>query len=1523
MKHIFLILTTFFLFFERGEAQFDTSKGPYGSTIYSMAFPTTNSILAGTQERLYRWDGTKWTQASLLSCCYSLPFQGGFKPIASNGSVVLYMDGNSFTGTYWLSTNGGVSFSNPAMSGIPYSQSTSISTIVTDTNGNFLAGSVRLTGSTTGGGVWKSTNNGSSWSLLGNQSSIGLDTTLVSSIVLKGNTIFVGTFLTGKLFRSLNNGNSWERLTNGIETYNIISLATNESGTLFAGTGTGNGTPSGGKGVLRSTDNGDTWTQTSLSTHYIFNIVYKNNVLLAGSRSDNGGLFRSTNNGSTWSAANTGLSDAPNGLDIYSLGVDPNGNFFAGTLVDGIFKSTDQGLTWNQVGTPTRIRDVTTKVNGSIFVTEYNGPMYRTTNNGNSWKRANVSGRTTGVGIAPNGTVFLGSESGYGLFQSTDEIIWNQVSSYTGPDVYAITVTSTGTILLGTGYGPDGVLYRSTDNGQTWNGVYNAVTTITTITLSTSNKNLGYIFAANATTNGGILRSTDNGVSWVPKGLSNVGIRTITINSKGDIFVGSDAGIYKSKNNGDTWTGPSTAKSLSTGPIYVLTLAVNEADELFAGTGGNGIYRSTDDGDTWESFDGTFQKNTAVDLSVVSSLSIDTAGYMFAGTNEGVAKTLQTTLPSPHPEFSNETTALDFGSLHTGTPKTDTVTITNTGFRATLHISNIHSDNGMFTVTPSSATILVNENKQFLVTFTPNVMGNVIGNIVFTHDAPNSPDTVAVSGIGLASLFTSSVPSLNFGNVRTGTIKKDSVTITNTGTANLVISSVATLDGKVSIDPAGDTLVPSEAGKFYITFSPVVSGVISDHVVFTHDAMTSPDTVDISGTGTAPIFSVSSSLVAFGNVVVGSSKMDSAIITNTGSASMEITLVSSNNARYSVNPSNATLAPQESKAFHITFSPLTTGMINGIITFTHDASGSPDSVMVSGMGIAPSITLSQSTIGFGTIHKNTTKTDSVIIENTGTAPLHIVLALNQFGNLPNETTSAEYKTNWFQISPSSATIAPGEIKTIFVTFVPQSVGEKNALVIISHDATGSPDTISVSGIGGEPLFDIQSIGETLDFGNVALGSTKHDTLILVNNGNMALVINSVIATSEAITITRGSDTIPAETQGTVILIFSAHSLEPLNALLIFTHNASGSPDTLALQGMVYDTMMFRTIKADGSLSQKAIKLKVKKGVLINTPNIGTVVEAEFKKLGKKSLITLGIPQTDKNRAKQFAWLAYGSSSDLGKLYTAPHDSPAYPLDSNRTKTKHKKLFKAIKADRKGYNNPAWEQGMVFRLNLLASRDSVTPYGLQNLLLDTDYVFLGRNLKGMTLWNISGYLDTTMTYWDSLGLNTQSTYNELRGLIGILKRINDGFSAHLDTLNYKVDNNSIVQGKNPYAVTLSGVKTPTDARIVKRNLIGKNEENLYTIHEDEPEKIALFQNYPNPFNPTTTISFELPNEMTITLAVYNILGQKVNTLIHAQSYEAGLQTITFDASGLSSGVYFYRLSSDAISFFSQRKMILMK
>jgi hypothetical protein len=118
-----------------------------------------------------------------------------------------------------------------------------------------------------------------------------------------------------------------------------------------------------------------------------------------------------------------------------------------------------------------------------------------------------------------------------------------------------------------------------------------------------------------------------------------------------------------------------------------------------------------------------------------------------------------------------------------------------------------------------------------------------------------------------------------------------------------------------------------------------------------------------------------------------------------------------------------------------------------------------------------------------------------------------------------------------------------------------------------------------------------------------------------------------------------------------------------------------------------------------------------------------------------------------------------------------------------------------------------------------------------------------------------------------------------------------------------------------AVYENAVSKASAADSAKLNPVGADEpaENL-------PGNFALRQNYPNPFNPKTVIKYELPVSSHVKLEIFNLMGQTVETLIDGQQ-PAGYKSITWDGSGVASGIYFYKLSAGGRTF--TRRMTLLK
>ncbi|MDQ3021226.1 MAG: T9SS type A sorting domain-containing protein [Bacteroidota bacterium] len=145
---------------------------------------------------------------------------------------------------------------------------------------------------------------------------------------------------------------------------------------------------------------------------------------------------------------------------------------------------------------------------------------------------------------------------------------------------------------------------------------------------------------------------------------------------------------------------------------------------------------------------------------------------------------------------------------------------------------------------------------------------------------------------------------------------------------------------------------------------------------------------------------------------------------------------------------------------------------------------------------------------------------------------------------------------------------------------------------------------------------------------------------------------------------------------------------------------------------------------------------------------------------------------------------------------------------------------------------------------------------------------------------------------------------------------------LQTNNYK--NINVNQNSCP---EFTDIDNDTDLDL----FIGNSKGGMFYFRNDDiveiqnisntiPAGFKLYQNYPNPFNPTTKIKFELPNSSFIKLSVFDVSGKEIALLVN-EKLNAGIYEYSWNASNLSSGIYFYKLSSE--SFTENRKMLYIK
>ena len=231
-----------------------------------------------------------------------------------------------------------------------------------------------------------------------------------------------------------------------------------------------------------------------------------------------------------------------------------------------------------------------------------------------------------------------------------------------------------------------------------------------------------------------------------------------------------------------------------------------------------------------------------------------------------------------------------------------------------------------------------------------------------------------------------------------------------------------------------------------------------------------------------------------------------------------------------------------------------------------------------------------------------------------------------------------------------------------------------------------------------------------------------------------------------------------------------------------------------------------------------------------------------------------------------------------------------------------------------YNSVLFGDLLALKINLAASAMGITTPGLGQLVYsDTS----NNPYNGLALDTIAAAGDTLMEgdySGTTHGFAVTATFLKFDSVV---EYINSAFSGPIDTVSF---GDSLV---------FTGVNTLESATFLHSSGVpAAKAKGLALQSMRKPVAYKLYQNYPNPFNPTTTIQFDLPEKSTVTLTVYNILGQEVTRLFDHASLNAGQQITRFNASNYASGVYFYRIiATSAISagkeYTKVEKMMLIK
>ncbi len=320
---------------------------------------------------------------------------------------------------------------------------------------------------------------------------------------------------------------------------------------------------------------------------------------------------------------------------------------------------------------------------------------------------------------------------------------------------------------------------------------------------------------------------------------------------------------------------------------------------------------------------------------------------------------------------------------------------------------------------------------------------------------------------------------LAFGDVDVGAQSSTlSVTATNTGSAYLIFGTGAvSISGTnagdfaiVSDGCSGQKIAPGLTCAVSVAFKPSAVAAESASIGFADNAAGSPQTVGLTGTGTAaPAASLSATGLSFGNEAVGTqSGTQTVIVTNTGGANLifnagAVAVSGANASEFPIvsdGCSGQTVLPKGTCAVGVAFKPSVAGSGAAFLNFADNAPNSPQAVSLSGTGTQAAASLSATGLSFGNEAVGTQSgTQTVIVTNTGNANLIFTLGA--------VTVSGANASEFPIVSDgcSGKTVLPEGTCAVGVAFKPSVAGSAAAFLNFADNAPNSPQAVTLSGVG--------------------------------------------------------------------------------------------------------------------------------------------------------------------------------------------------------------------------------------------------------------------------------------------------------------------------------------------------------------------------------------------------------------------------------------------------------------------------
>jgi photosystem II stability/assembly factor-like uncharacterized protein len=1481
--------------------------------------------------------GASWTKVATTSVGSYLT-QITFNPVTPS---TMYVSGS---GGVYRSTNGGSTWASTSAG------SNANCILIDPSNPQILYTAVGGAGSNQ---IKKSTNGGTSWTALGGglpTSNFGRTVLAISPsdpMILYASIAKTSDYSLRGLYRTTDGGTTWT-LQNSTTNYlgsqgwydNSIGVHPTNANIVVVG----------GLDVYVSTDGGVTLTQktswfttssSNMSHADIHYLGYNGTVLYCGS---DGGVYKSTNDGNAWSDLNATLST----LQYQSADYDPTNpqKLYGGCQDNNLQTSTNNGATWIQRETGDGGYSVVDPVSPNIVYGQYvNGSLKRSLNSGVSFSEISPSGSTGGLFYNPyemapgdHNTIVFGQSDVWKTTSATTATTgsgWTQIAS-TGTvsgNVSAIGISSTdiNKIYIGT---DNGKILVTSDNGANWTTT-TGFPYVSDFAVDPTDDNTAYASFAGFSSSFHVYKTTNGGTTWssITGPHPNIPVNSIVLRtvSPRAIFTGTDLGVFMSTNEGASWN------SFNEGlpPSQVFDLKYKEGPAiLLAATHGRGIF-------TYQlgsagfavvppaiGFGPVAVGSSAIDSVTVTNNDFGTLAISSAVSDNpqfGVSPALGSIPPFGSAKFTITYSPLSLGSVagsilftHNGITSPDTVTVTGTGMTSP-------PSGGTFTVIPPTGVAQITPfTFQCAGWSDPDLpisyqFAYRVGTGPMVFLGPPGPSASAMSMLPVGFPPSYSVTAYSFVSDNLGAVAVESTSVvvtpirtysddtvslgpiqvspggTNSVTGNLIIhnswTSSLTLTGAstdnaaYSLSPSSGTIAPGDSLVVGVTFTPLTAGMYTGSIIFSYSDG-GDDTIPLSGIGITAL------------TVRKLRDLDGSIVTLADQVPLEWGL-----SVYRDSVSGASLI-ESSDGPVLQLELLYEG------TYIIEEADSGAAWVRLGGGNR-----------FDTI-----SVGPIALEDTfvNFKPNHLTITAYSDDDGDFDTPGDRSFREWYLEIRRDSAAGPVVAAADGTPLVANFLGDGTYYAVIADSAGWSHLGYTVDGVPTEDSVNAVELdlsdGENVvvHFINASPTSSK-----LYRSGSYEQWATAIDLKGKLKSLPKKANKVEFRFRAVAPALVPSASLKVKTGMVSsgVIYRGAGTTDTVHTWSATKEALFSGAIALGETLEVygwgtkgKPVKVqlewgtapKVTKSVVaayltnqprLPMPNLHNVGEELFAVNAFPGGLVVGRPQGVKG-ASSVLHLKYKDVQKTMNKKGILHDDVPRCLDVFDANLKPiAKQQKGLPPDK--HNNSLLAQLLTLKLNVAASVYNRFPSGLGQLTYN-DEANPVDPMNGLVVDSIIAIADRVISCGIEIlsgdTLTPDDVYDAIEGVNGAFA------DENIDTVSFStftMMTGAIRLVDVPFLHPTTGI---TPKSILDAPMQATSAPVMYRLN----------QNYPNPFNPTTTISFDLPEASTVTLTVFNMLGQEVEVLIDNEEFSAGVEDLEFDASRFPSGVYFYRLTAQEIS-----------